>query len=48
MAFGRLGQGVRGQIDCITPHICEHLRDERRDTCGGTTSRLIGGHEGHW
>ena len=42
-----------GQVDCITPRICEHLQDERCDTCGGTTSHLIGcgiqgGHGGHW
>ena len=32
----------RGQAEFITPHICEHLLDERCDTCCGTTSRLIG------
>ena len=25
MAFCQLRQGVRGQVDCITPRICEHL-----------------------
>ena len=28
MAFSRLRQVVGGQVACITPHICEHLRDE--------------------
>ena len=31
-----------GQAEFIMPHICEHLQDERRDTCCDTTSRLIG------
>ena len=33
---------VRGQAGFITPHIRQHLRDERRDTSCNTTSRLIG------
>ena len=53
MAFCWIQQGVGGQVDCITPLICEHLQDERCDTCGSTTSRIIGcdiqgGHGGHW
>ena len=41
MAFRWLRRGVRGQVDCIMPPICEHLRDERCDTCCGTTSHPI-------
>ena len=41
MAFCRLQQGVGGQVDCIMPPICEHLQDERCDTCCGTTSCLL-------
>ena len=42
MACCWLQCGVRGQAEFITPHICEHLRDEQGDTCCDTTSRLIG------
>ena len=42
MAFHWLRQGVGGQVDCLTHPICEHLRDERCDTCGVTASHHIG------
>ena len=45
MAFCWLQRGVRGQVDCITPPICEHLPDEQCDTCCGTTSRDVASKE---